>query len=373
MKQMYRQQAGGGNELSSILGESGEMPEMNDPDNPRFGYGYRRRSWQQEVRPTYRPSEEEKALAADKDRLARQLEELQRGMEQQQSNLQSTAPDAASKVRRALSDAEQKELALRMQKNAQWIREGYGDKNLAMEDNVTAGVEQLSRDLRGAQQALSDQQNGQGGQNDKTAQALSQVRQLREMLERAQQGKNGGQSGQQNGAQGQGSQQQAGSQGQPGSQGQGSQQAGSQGQPGSQGQGSQQAGSQPQPGGPGGGTTEGSLARGYAEGGIDRRDLQEAIGQLSALRGQISGQDRALGNYFGGTLGYLRDLNADPSVLQATIGQDAVASLERLEAELSRRLGEQQAQGARSGAPEATAEKYREAVAEYFKKLSQVK
>jgi hypothetical protein len=372
MKQMYRQQPGanGANELSSILGESGEMPEMNDPEFPRFGYGYRRRNRPQELRPMYRPTEEEKALAAQKEKLARQLEELQRGMEQQQQNLQATAPDAANKVRRALSDAEQKELALRMQKNAQWIREGYGDRNLAMEDNVTAGVEQLSRDLQGAQQALgADQQNGQGKQSDKTAQALAQVRQLREMLERAQQGKNGqpggqqagsqqGQNGQQPGSQGQGSQQQAGSQGQ-GSQ----QQAGSQ----------QQSGSQAQPGASGGGPTEGTLTRGYAEGSIDRRDLQEAIGQLSALRGQISGQDRALGNYFGGTLGYLRDLNADPSVLQATIGQDAVASLERLEAELSRRLGEQQAQGARSGAPEVAAEKYRQAVAEYFKKLSQVK
>ena len=239
------------------------------------------------MRPTYRPTEEEKALAADKDRLARQLEELQRGMEQQQENLQSTAPDAASKVRRALSDAEQKELALRMQKNAQWIREGYGDKNLAMEDNVTAGVEQLSRDLRGAQQALTDQQNGPGSQSDKTAQALAQVRQLREMLERAQQGKSAGQSGQQAGSQAQGSQQ-AGSQGQTGSQARGAQ---------------QQPGTQARAGGPGGGPTEGSLTRGYAEGGIDRRDLQEAIGELSALRGQISGQDRALGNYFGGTLG----------------------------------------------------------------------
>jgi hypothetical protein len=89
------------------------------------------------------------------------------------------------------------------------------------------------------------------------------------------------------------------------------------------------------------------------------------------MRGQISGQDRALGNYFGGTLGYLRDLNANPGTLQATIGQDAVASLERLEAELSRKLGEQQAQGARSGNSETPAEKYRAAVAEYFKKLSQ--
>ncbi len=333
IKQMYGRQAGthGTDELSSILGgESGEMPEMNDPDNPRFGYGYRRRNWQQDLRPMHRPSEEEEALARDKEQLAQRLEQLQRGMQQEEQNLQGSAPDASNKLRKALSDAEQKELALRMQKNAQWIREGYGDRNLDMENNVTAGVEQLSRDLRGAQQMLEN--GGQGGlsaQSEKTAAALAQVRQLREQLERAQQDRQG-----------------------------------QQGEAGGQPDGTPQSGGQPQ------GERSGSLLDGNG-GQVDRRDLQQTIGQLSALRGQISGEDRALGNYLGGTLGYLRDLNADPKVLQATIGQDAVASLERLEAELSRRLGEQQGQGARSGAAELPAEKYRDAVADYFRKLSQ--
>ncbi len=354
MKQTYGQQGNSGtDEMSSILGggEPGEMPEMNDPDNPRFGYGYRRRNWQQEFRPKHKATNEEMALAGDKEKLASELEKLQRGMQAQEDALRSTSPDASNKVRKALSEAEQNELALRMQKNAQWIREGYGEKNLGMEDNVTAGVDQLSRDLRSAQQSLrSDEQNGKGGQNDKAAEALAQVRQLREMLEQAQQGKNGGKAA--SGSQAQGSQGQA-------NQGQGSQQ----GQPGTQqqAQGSQGAA----------GSTEGTLSAGGADGAIDRRDLQQAIGQLSALRGQISGEDRALGNYLGGTLGYLRDLNADPNVLQQTIGQDAVASLERLEAELSRRVGEQQSPGARSGAPETPSAKYRDAVAEYFKKLSQ--
>jgi hypothetical protein len=73
------------------------------------------------------------------------------------------------------------------------------------------------------------------------------------------------------------------------------------------------------------------------------------------------------------TLGSLRTLYADPGILQSTISQDAVTRLERLEIELSRRVGESQAEGARTGAPEASPEKYRDAVAEYFKKLSQPK
>jgi hypothetical protein len=338
LKQMYGERPGENrtDELSSILGggESGEMPEMNDPDNMRFGYGYRRRNWQQDLRPQHRATDEEKALASEKERIARQLEQLQDGMRQQEDALQSTAPGAANQIRKALSEAEQKELALRMKKNAEWIREGYGDRNLGMEDKVTSAVEQLSRDLRGAQQTLrADQENGKGGLSDKTAQALAEVRQLRQMLERAQQGNNSSRSGESS-------------------------------QPGSPQAGSPQSG-QLQSG------KEGGISDGVDRGDLSRRELQEAIGQISALRGQITGEDRALGNYFGGTLGYLRDLNADPSVLQATIGQDAITSLERLEAELSRRLGEQQLQGARSGTADATPEKYRDAVAEYFKKLSQ--
>ncbi len=359
MKQMYGRGArGNGDDYSSMGGESGEMPEMNDPDNPRYS-GYRRRIFPKEMRPVHRTTPEEQELASDKEGLARQLEQLQQGLQQQEQSLRQASPEASSKVRKALSDAEQKELALRMQKNAEWIREGFGDRNLGMEDNVTAGIEQLSRDLRGAQQALKgDEQAAQGGKGAETAEALAQVQQLRQMLEQAQGAARNGQrasSGQPGGQQG--GQQPGQPNGRPGGQSGG--QSGGQraGQPG-------QAGQSGQPGQP---------SFGGGDGTVDRRDLQQAIGRLSALRGQISGQDRALGSYLGGTLGYLRDLNADPNKLQATIGQDAVASLERLEAELSRRLGEQQAQqGARSGATETSPEKYRDAVADYFKKLSQM-
>jgi hypothetical protein len=348
LKQMYGGRTGqGGDEMSNILGgggEGAEMPEMDDPDNMRFGYGYRRRNWQQALRPPHHSTDEEKSIASEKERISRELEQLQRGLEQQGQALQSTAPGASNQIRRALSEAEQKELALRMQKNAQWIREGYGGRNLGMEDRVTAGMEQLSRDLHGAQKALSADQAGAGkGAGDKTAQALAQVRQLREKLERAQ------------AAAGQSSGQRAGANGSSNSQ------SGSNA-------GSAEGNQSAQNGRGGSGP---ALRRGNGEGDLSRRDLEQAIGQISALRGQIGGQDRALGGYFGGTLGHLRDLNADPNVLQATIGQDAIASLERLEAELSRRLGEQQTQGARSGSPENPSEKDRDAVAEYFKKLSQ--
>ena len=349
LKQLYGQQGlrDGSGEMSGTLGGGEEMPEMNDPDHQSFSYGYRRRFFPQLNRPLRQASEGEKAIARDKEKLAAQLEQLQREMEGQQQSLTANSPDAAAKMRRALSDAEQKELALRMQKNAQWIREGYGDRNLGMEDNVTAGVEQLSRDLHGVQQALQNGEGGAGKPSDSTQRALAQVRALREMLERAQAGQraNGQPSGQPSG--------QAGQQG--GRQGGASQSGGTEA-------GSRLNGGQAGQGGGSGGGDEAAL---------DRQGLQEAMGQLRALRGQIGGRDRALGDYLGGTLGYLRDLNADPNVLHDTIGQDAMANLERLEMELSRRVGEQQAKGARTGAGEASPEKYRDAVADYFKKLSQ--
>jgi hypothetical protein len=231
-------------------------------------------------------------------------------------------------MRRALSDAEEKELALRMQKNAEWIRQGYGDRNVGMEDSVTAGLDQLARDLRDTQAALNNGSPGASKADQKTEEALSQVRGLRQMLEQAQQA-------QQNG------------QGQPG-------------------------GSQPQAGGQRGENGQYNPL-GAGNSGIDRRGIQDAIGQLYAYRRQIDPHDRALYNYIDGTLGYLRDLNANPGVLQSAINQDAVSSLERLEMELSHRVGQEQTNSARTTTPESSPEKYRAAIAEYFKKLSQPK
>jgi hypothetical protein len=295
----------------SASGSGEEMSPMNDPTNRRY-YGYGRRAFQPDQFATRTATPEERALATRKERLGKEVERLQHEMQQQEQSLEASQPGASSKLRKALSDAEQKELALRMEKNAEWIRQGYGERNLQMEQEVTAGMDQLSRDMRDVQQAL---QAGKGG---KEAEMLSQLRQLREALQR----------------------------GQSSSQGNGQ----------SVGQGEQSS-----PNGARGNNT-----------GIDPRGMQEAMGQLNTLRGQIGPHDLALRGYVDNTLGSLRSLNADPKLLQSAIGQDAVSHLQRLELELSRRLGEPPAAlGARTGAAEPSPEKYRDAVAEYFKKLSQ--
>ena len=342
LKQMYgesglRSRFGEGQ--STLSDGSGEMPEMNDPNNLGF-YGYRRRYWQQELMPRRPATPQERAIAGEKEKLAQQLDQLQRDMQKQQQSLAGTQPDASSKMRKALSEAEEKELALRMQKNAEWIRQGYGDRNVGMEDSVTAGLDQLARDLRDTQTALNAGAPGTSKADQRAEEALSQVRGLRQMLEQAQQAQQNGQSQQRGQSQQDGQGQQGGEQSQAG------------GQRAENGQYNPLGGGNP---------------------GIDRRGLQDAIGQLYAYRRQIDPRDRTLYNYIDGTLGYLRDLNANPAVLQSAINQDAVSSLERLEMELSRRVGQQQTNNARTTTPESSPEKYRAAVAEYFKKLSQPK
>jgi hypothetical protein len=344
MRQMYgaegesegRRPAGGEN--------GGEMPAVNDPNARQF-----RRYWQG-VQPRREPTQEEKQIAGEKEKLGQQLEQLQKQMQKQSESLAGTQPELGRKMRDALSDAEQKELALRMQKNGELLRQGYGDRNLEMEGSVTMALDDLARELRDIQQGLKA--GGQGdrpGQANREAETLARLRSLRESLERSQQNGQG---------------QQAGGQ-QPGQQN-GSQQSGSQ--PG----GPQQGGAQPGSSQQGGSQQGGAYSpRGGGGVGMDRRGLQDAISGLNALRGRLDPNDRAFRGYVDNTLGSLRTLNADPRLLDSAISQDAVTSLERLEVELGRRLGEQGAGGARTGAPEASPEQYRDAVAEYFKKLSQ--
>ena len=292
------------------------------------------------MEPRHSATDQEKALANEKERLGQQLEQLEHGVQQQAQTLAGTQPDASSKLRQALSDAEQKELALRMQKDAEWMRQGYGDRNLGMEDGVTAGVDQLSRQLRDAQTAVEgSNQRGQNGAGDKAAEELSRVRALREQLERAAQA-----SGQQPGQQA------------------GGQQAG--GQP----AGGQQAGGQ-QPGQTGGQYSNGQMGgEGPAFG---RGDWQDAMRQLETMREQTDPHDRELYGYINGALGNMQHLTgAEAGLLDARISREAVVSLERLEIELNKRALQQHSEGTRTGATEASPEKYRDAVAEYFKKLS---
>jgi hypothetical protein len=363
LKRMYGEQSGSSvtsqlRRMRTGQQEPGpnELPEMRDPAMPRY-YSYDRRPWDRDVPVAHNPSSEERAMADEKERMAKEIQDLQRGMQQQERAMASAQPGASSKMRKALSEAEQAELAMRMQKTAEWMKEGYGERNLNVETKMAEGLEQLSRDLQDVQKTVqAGDPNGKPGQGDKNAEALAEVRNLRQMLERAQ-NERAQQQGQRQGYQ----QQNLSRDGQ-----QGQQQGGEQ--PGGEQQGGQQQGGQQQGGqqqyGPNGGPNSA----------MDGQSLQGAIDDLSSLRGRIDPHDRELRGYVDNTLGYLRLLHADPNVLQTTIGQDAVSRLERLEVELARRTGElQQLEGARLHAPEDSPEKYRDAVAEYFRKLSQAK
>ena len=134
---------------------SEDMPEMKDPAIRRY-YGYDRRNWEPEPPPPHLPDAEERAIADEKARLAKDLQQLQSDMQKQERSMASTEPGASSKMRKALSDAEQKELAMRMQKTAEWMRQGYGERNLGVEESMAAGMEQLSRDLQDVQKTLKN-------------------------------------------------------------------------------------------------------------------------------------------------------------------------------------------------------------------------
>jgi hypothetical protein len=344
MKEMYGEGSFRGRQRYSAPGQSGgeQMPEMRDPTSTRFGYGFQRRYGMDEIRPSRQATPEERALAGEKERLASELQRLQEQMQQQAQGMSGSRPDAAAKLSRALSEAESKELALRLQKDAEWMRQGYGDRNVGMEDSVTAGLQQLSRDLRDVQGAMNKPGSPAAGQgNDKTAQALAEVRQLRDELDRraAETLQRGGQEGQE----GQSAEGESQSGGQPGGQ-----------------QSARNGAYNPQ--------------GGAFPAGINREGVQSAITQLRGLRAQVDPHDRALLGYIDGALGTMQHLTgAQAGLLDARINQDAFLSLQRLEVELNRRVTQQEAGGTRTGAREESPEKYRDAVAGYFKKLSQAK
>ncbi len=337
MKEMYGEGGFRSRQRYSASGQSGEsMPEMRDPTSTRFGYGFQRRYGMDEMHPSRSATPEEKSLAGEKERLASELRRLQEQMQQQAQGMSGSRPDASAKLSRALSEAESKELALRLQKDAEWMRGGYGDRNVGMEDSVTAGLQQLSRDLHDVQGTMNKPGSPAAGQgSDKTAQALAEVRQLREELDRRaaetlQRGGEGNSSG-------------------------GNESGQSKGQEGTRdGAYSQQGGS---------GTV-----------GLDREGAQSAMSQLRGLRAQVDPHDRALLGYIDGALGTMQHLTgAQTGLLDARINRDAFLSLQRLEVELNKRVAQQEAGGTRTGAREESPEKYRDAVAGYFKKLSQAK
>jgi len=163
-----------------------QMPEMNGP-----GYGgwYRRRM---DMPTPDAGTSQEKSLAAENDKLADQLQQLQKQLQDQAQSLSTQQPETTRKIRKALSDAEQEEIAVRMKKSSDWLRQGFGSRTWPIEDGISAATQHLSKQLDDARQTSEKaQQNAQAqGEDGSLGKALAEVRSLREQLQaaKAQQG-----------------------------------------------------------------------------------------------------------------------------------------------------------------------------------------
>lgn len=333
-------------------GDGESSPFMN---NPRFERGL-----------DYFPrhtSPETDQLAKEKEKLAQEAEQIEKGMQRELERMSGNQPDDAARVRKALSDAEQSEVTSEMKKSANWIRNGLAPIAASRERDQTESVDQLQRELEQAQAAMKNEgpggqksaQNDEKGSNEDAARAVAQLEQLRQQLQRGQQGQNG-QPGSQQGRQGQPGQQQGQANGRQG------QQAGQQGQMGQQGQ---QAG-----GAQGGGPYGGGSIYGGGDSPYGYDNLQQTIRTLNQLRDRYGWQDRQFNYDVNYALGYLQRIyQTRDGELSARLDHEVLPNLERLELELSRKATE--AGGARTGAVETAPDKYKDAVAEYFRKLSQ--
>jgi hypothetical protein len=329
------------------------MTPFSDTPRRRFAY-----------EPTQRPTNPTtQALATEKDKMAEQLQQLEQQIRDRAQALAGGQPDATSKMRSALSEVEQKDLTLHMKKNADWIRKGWGQQVAPDEENMAQSLDDMKRELEQAQAMLKDGSQGGGkpGSGDsKSAQALADIQRLRQQLEqqaqagsqgRAKSGQPGNQPGQGNSPQdmeraaNSGQEQEGMSPGRP--------QRGS----------GVGGGSLALPGQPG----DPTMARG---GDFDPDAIRDSLRQLDGVRQRFG--DRSDPNWkdIGSVIRELEQINmAQPGLLAARLNQELLPALERLEIEVKRQA-DQEGNAARSAKPENAPEGYRDAVAEYFRKLS---
>jgi hypothetical protein len=178
-------------------------------------------------------------LEKDRQQQANDLSHLETNLRDAERQAASSDRATATKLRNALSNLDENDLETRIQRSADRLHTGYVPTDDDSERQIVSGMQQLSQDIRGAQQSAATAQQGQGQESD-----LNRVQDLRNRLEALDRNFNGnslnrnGQQGQ-NGQQGRSGQQ---GQGQNGQQAQNGQQGGQQGGQQANGQGGQQGG-----------------------------------------------------------------------------------------------------------------------------------
>jgi hypothetical protein len=406
------QSAQAGNEVESLARQADDLARKQQDFE-----GQMRRAFGENSRGVTRDQAEQ--LAQQKDGELGDLKKLEQGMQNAVRNLQSTQRQAATRLRNALGEMQQQEIARDMQRNAEWIRRGMGQYATLSESEITAGLNDVRDQLKQVQQAMAAGATGKDGEKDKAVQqALDRVQQLRQQLEALQQqsqrGQQGGQQGQQRSQQGQLSRGQQGQQqqGQQGGQQQGGQQQGGQQQGGQQ-QGGQQQGGQQQGGQQQGGQQQGGQQQGAnQQGGSSPQAAPNNGGNWGGYGGRNDA--RGWGNWTNGPVnpqqfqqtyrdavqslqqlqqgmrddpntardiqGAIRDLRQldpfalsnDPVLIQRIAA--ALAGVEQVEMELRRKVEDTSGTGSvRSPGGEKVPQGYEDKVADYYRKLGKSK
>jgi hypothetical protein len=317
-------------------------------------------------------------MAGEKEQMADQLKQLEKQMGDTAQSLAGAKNPVSTKLREALSEAQQNELELRMRKGAEWIRQGQGMSTWMRESTVTMGLDHLRDQLQQAQAGLQQQgQPGKGpGDKGDIEKALAQLEGMRNRMQQLTegQGQRGGkgqpQPGKGQSQQGQGQSQQGQSQQGQGQQGQGQ-----------QGQGQAPNGSEPglgqfAPGEPGGSPYGGVGNRGGSgevspHAGLEQ-GYRESLQDMSQLRDFI----RTHPEYSNEVLQLLHAMSpayVNDTELSQRIGREVIPQMERLELELRRQLDDKNSDQVRSAGTEHVPAGYSDAIAEYFRKLSKGK
>ncbi len=147
-------------------------------------------------------------LALNRQKLADGVAQLEQQMRGAARDMASTQQAAASKLRDALGDLDQADLQTRLQRTADWLRRGYApDPN--GEPEIATDLRRLSDNLKAAQQALGPEQSpNQGSQTalDNVERLRDQMQSLTRALGSRAGNRNGGRQGNQNGNAGEGNQ-----------------------------------------------------------------------------------------------------------------------------------------------------------------------
>lgn len=307
--------------------------------------------------------QEEWALAAEKQELATDLQNLRSQMLDATQRFDEQVPEAARELQEANNDLAENGLEQAISDSALYIDNGYGLFIAGNDSGITADLRDLAQSLARAQQLASS--TDANGDSDLTR-AQAQARELRAQLQQLAQGGQPGSDPQQSSGEGEGEAQEGQGQGQEGQQGQG------QGQ-----QGGQQAGGGAQGGfgqltaNNGAWNGEGNQQNGPVELPADFFDNVDNLTQ--AARGALDQLDlntEELAEMYDliRELEYSR-VNRNDSILAGEFNS-MLALIEQLEASLQIDTNANNPNNVRTAVAELIPEEYRESVAEYYRRLS---